>query len=191
LSVGEYVERAEKAAADVGLDATFVESFGTHPRFVSFMKGRVREALDRLPNDLRDRPWVVFSAHSLPARVREMGDPYERELEASAVAVAEGEGYAFRTAWQSAGRTGEEWLGPDLIDVIRDLASHGAKAVVSCPIGFVSDHLEVLYDVDVEARAVADELGVMLGRTESPNDAPGFIAALAAVVREHLEGADS
>ena len=97
----------------------------------------------------------------------------------------------YRIAWQSAGRTGQPWLGPDLTDVLRDLGSHGVRAAVSCPVGFVSDHLEVLYDVDIEARDAAREAGVRLVRTESPNDDPAFLAALAAVIRDHLSQEES
>jgi ferrochelatase len=187
LSVGEYVERAEKAAADTGTETTFIENFHRHPAFVAFVKDRVQRALESLPHDLRGQAIVVFSAHSLPARVLELGDPYAKQLEETAQAVAEAEPYSYRVAWQSAGRTDEAWLGPDLNEVIRDLAESGTKAVVSCPVGFVSDHLEVLYDVDIEARNVADEAGVTLVRTDSPNDDPAFLRALADVVNDHLE----
>jgi ferrochelatase len=90
-------------------------------------------------------------------------------------------------AWQSAGSTGEDWLGPDVCDLIRELASLGVRAVISCPVGFVSDHLEILYDIDIQAHRVAREAGVTLIRTESPNDDPAFIAVLADVVRDHLK----
>jgi ferrochelatase len=184
FSVGQYVERVEKAAAESGAPSfSFVESFATHPAFVAFVAGRVEAALERAPGAT-----VLFSAHSLPARILESGDPYPQELQATAEAVAARlvlERY--RVAWQSAGRTGEEWLGPDILDTIRDIASDGAPAVVACPVGFVSDHLEVLYDIDIEDQRVARDAGVTLVRTESPNDAPEFVAALADVVRDHLD----
>ncbi|MFN2543578.1 MAG: ferrochelatase [Actinomycetota bacterium] len=185
FSVGQYVERVEKAAADLGAPSfTFVESYATHPAFVEFVAGRVRDALAQTPG-----AEVVFSAHSLPASILEHEDPYPRELADTADAVAARLGITdYRIAWQSAGRTGEEWLGPDVRDVIRDLARDGTTAVVSCPVGFVSDHLEVLYDIDVEARETAREAGITLVRTASPNDDPAFIDALASVVRDHLEG---
>ena len=160
-----------------------MESFATHPAFVEFVAGRVRDELARLPG-----AHVVFSAHSLPVKILESGDPYPRELADTADAIAARLGLTeYGIAWQSAGRTGEEWLGPDLSDVIRRLADDGAPAVVSCPVGFVSDHLEVLYDVDIEARGVADERGVAFARTASPNADPAFIAALGAVIRDHLD----
>ena len=131
---------------------------------------------------------MLFSAHSLPVKILDSGDPYPRELADTADAVAAKLGHTeYGIAWQSAGRTGEEWLGPDLSDVIRQLADDGVKAVVSCPVGFVSDHLEVLYDVDIEANAVADELGLGFVRTASPNADPAFIAALAQVVKDHVD----
>ena len=184
FSVGQYIERVEKAAADAGTPSfTFVESFATHPSFVAFVADRVREALDGAAKGV-----VVFSAHSLPASIIEQNDPYPRELADTADAVASRLGIDdYRIAWQSAGRTGEEWLGPDLSDVVRQLAGEGFETVVSCPVGFVSDHLEVLYDVDIEAKAAADHAGVRLIRTRSPNDDPQFIAAIADVVRDHLE----
>jgi ferrochelatase len=187
FSVGEYVERVERAAAAEGISFSFVESYATQPAFVDFVASRVREALDRLPAGLRDDARVIFSAHSLPVRILEAGDRYPDELQATAAAVTRRLGLSnFVVAWQSAGRTGEPWLGPDLSDVVRELGSNGVPAAVSCPVGFVSDHLEVLYDVDIEAQAAARDAGVTLVRTESPNDDPAFLAALALVVRGHL-----
>ncbi len=187
FSVGEYVERVERAAAAGGPRFSFVKSYATHPAFVDFVASRVREARDRLPEDLRDAAPVVFSAHSLPQRILAAGDPYPDELAGTARAVASRLGLSnHRTAWQSAGRTGEPWLGPDLTDVLRDMAADGVRAVVACPVGFVCDHLEILYDVDIEAQQVAREHGLTLVRTESPNDDPRFLEALAEVVRDHL-----
>jgi ferrochelatase len=192
FSVGEYVDRVERTAATEGLSFSFVESYATHPAFVEFVAARVRDALGRLPEETHTDAVVVFSAHSLPEKIVAAGDPYPQELQGTADAVAESLGLErYRIAWQSAGRTGEPWLGPDLTDVLRDLGSHGVRAAVSCPVGFVSDHLEVLYDVDIEARDAAREAGVRLVRTESPNDDPAFLAALAAVIRDHLSQEES
>jgi protoporphyrin/coproporphyrin ferrochelatase len=182
FSVGQYAERVEKAAAELGApQLSFVESFAAHPAFVEFVAMRVQEGLAEAPDAV-----VVFSAHSLPARILESGDPYPDELRSTADAVAERLALRdYRVAWQSAGRTGEAWLGPDICDLIRSAGDDGARSILMCPVGFVSDHLEVLYDVDIEAKAVADEVGVALSRTRSPNDDPAFIDALAAVVRDH------
>jgi ferrochelatase len=157
---------------------------------VAFTAERVRDALASLPGDLRDDAVVMFSAHSLPARILAAGDSYPDELQATADAVAAAVGLPaerVRVAWMSAGRTEEEWLGPDIADVLRELAAGGTRAVVSAPVGFVSDHLEILYDVDVELREVADSEGVALVRTRSGNDDPAFLEVLATVVREHLD----
>jgi ferrochelatase len=187
FSVGEYIDRVERAAEAHDVRFTFVRSYATHPRFVEFVASRVRDALDRLSEDQRGEATVIFSAHSLPERIVDAGDRYPQELQGTVDAVAAELGLTwYLTAWQSAGRTGEPWLGPDLTDVLRDLASKGVQAVVSCPVGFVSDHLEVLYDIDIEAQEVARAAGVQLVRTESPNDDPAFLATLAAVIRDHL-----
>jgi ferrochelatase len=135
---------------------------------------------------------VIFTAHSLPARIVDSGDTYPEQLEESARLVAEAAGLArWQVAWQSAGRTPEPWLGPDIRDVVRQLGeSGGCKGVVVCPIGFVTDHLEVLYDLDVELAAVATEVGLPLARTASLNDDPRFIAVLADVVMAADTGRD-
>jgi ferrochelatase len=189
FSIGQYVERAEKAAAPFGIETTFVESYATDPAFVAFVADRVRGALPELPDEVRDLAVVMFSAHSLPARILAAGDPYPEQLQATAEAVSREVGLPpgrVRTAWMSAGRTEEPWLGPDVTEVVRDLAARGVPAVVACPVGFVSDHLEVLYDLDVELAETARRTGVLLVRTRSPNDDPAFLRVLATVVREHL-----
>jgi ferrochelatase len=189
MSVGAYVERAGKAAAEAGIDFSFVEHWHDDPDFIRFTMFRVAEAIGRLPEEERSRAPVVFSAHSLPARIVDEGDPYPAQLEESALLVGREVGLPpdrVRVAWQSAGRTGEPWLGPDLTEVLRELAVEGHAAAVSCPIGFVSDHLEILYDIDIEAQQVARQLGMTLVRTDSPNEDPVFLRALAGVVRRHL-----
>ena len=190
FSIGQYTERARAAAEPHGIETTFVRSYGTHPAFVAFTVDRVREALASLPEDLRGDAVVMFSAHSLPARILAAGDTYPEELRATADRVGAVIGLPaerVRVAWMSAGRTQEEWLGPDIADVLRELAAGGVRAVVSAPVGFVSDHLEILYDVDIELREVADDVGVTLVRTRSGNDDPAFLDVLATVVREHLD----
>jgi ferrochelatase len=123
---------------------------------------------------------VMFTAHSLPARVIAEGDPYADQLAETAALVAAQLGLTeYEFAFQSAGRTGEAWLGPDILDEIRRLAGTGVTDLVVRPVGFVADHLEVLYDIDIEAQAVARELGVRLERARSMNDDPIFIAGLA------------
>lgn len=188
LSVGEYVERVKAAppVQDGTLDVTFVESWHLAPGYLDLLAGRLRQALVTLPPATRVE--VLFTAHSLPARILDEGDPYPDQLRETAEAVAARAGVEhWSLAWQSAGRTPEPWLGPDLLTVIDDLAAGGVSGVVVCPAGFVSDHLEVLYDLDVEARRAAHRLGLAFARTGSLNDDPTFCATLADVIRGHLE----
>ncbi len=189
MSVGDYGRRAEKAAEELGWSGRLImiESWHLEPGYLGFLAREVERALSSLSEVAREDCVVVFTAHSLPVRVVEMGDPYADQLRETADAVASRAGLSrWRTAWQSAGRTEVPWLGPDVADAIRDIAAQGARGVVVCPCGFVADHLEVLYDVDIECRRVADEAGVELARTASPNDDPTFIDALAAVVARSL-----
>ena len=151
--------------------------------YLDFLATGVRSRLADLP----ERTKVLFTAHSLPERALE-GDPYPDELRTSASAIAARAGldrwYGWTLAWQSAGRTPEPWRGPDVAQVIRDLGATGrAEGVLVCPQGFVSDHLEVLYDLDIDARRVAEESGLAFARTASTNDEPSVMAALAELVR--------
>jgi ferrochelatase len=204
MSVETYVERVERALADPGggPSCTFVRSYHDHPAFVAFLAERVAEALDELPAGARDDATVVFTAHSLPVRTLDDGTQrckycdrcetscrYRDELRRTAELVSARLGLASSTiAWQSAGRTADPWWGPPVEDVIRDLAAQGRGAAVVCSAGFVADHLETLYDLDVEARAIAEEAGIAFARTRMPNADAGFLEVLAAVVRDHLAG---
>ena len=183
LSVGEYAKRAEAAAAEAGVGLSMVSSWHLAPGYVDLLAGFVRRELDRLG---ADPVAVVFTAHSLPVRILDMGDPYPDQLAETAKAVADEAGVnRWSVGWQSAGRTPEPWIGPDLLEILPTLAEAGVAGVVVCAAGFVSDHLEVLYDLDVEARAAADKLGLAFSRTPSPNADPSFCATLAGVVRSH------
>jgi ferrochelatase len=189
MSIGDYRRRVMRAMADEGWEVplTVVESWHLEPRYVSFLERRVAGALAKLSAQAREHAVVVFTAHSLPEKILASGDPYAAQLQetADAVAVAAGLG-AYTIGWQSAGRTADPWIGPDVLDVLGRLAGDGARGVVVCPCGFVSDHLEVLYDVDVECVQKASELGIELVRTESPNDDPEFLDVLATVVGREL-----
>ena len=186
-SVGEYHERAGAAAAERGVPYVPIESWHDLPAWVDAQARRVRDALAGLPPATR----VLFTAHSLPERVL-AGDPYPDQLRASAAAIAARAGLAadrWALAWQSAGRTPEPWRGPDVLDVLRELgATPGVEGVLVCPQGFVADHLEVLYDLDIEARRVAEEVGLAFGRTASINDDPEVMPALARLVRAAAAG---
>jgi ferrochelatase len=188
MSIGTYIGTAE--AARRRLPAPFpmryVERWGEHPLFVEAQARRLRAALAVLPEDERSAAPVIFTAHSLPEKILTWGDPYPDELRRTAAAVGARAGLAqWRFAFQSAGRTPDPWLGPDVRDVIADLRAGGARAVAVCSIGFIADHLEVLYDLDVEARALAAELGMRFVRAAALNDDPLMIEALADVVLHH------
>lgn len=189
LSVGEYHERAASACGAVPYAG--VSSWHVEPGFVGLLADRVSQALARFPYGAKVE--TLVTAHSLPARVLDMGDPYPAQLQETAEAVTALAGVpaaGWRLAWQSAGRTPEPWLGPDLLEVIRSLELN-VEGVVVCPAGFTSDHLEVLYDVDVEARRVAADIGLRLERTASLNDDPVLMGVLADVVRRAAAGLSS
>ena len=181
MSVGAY-EKKLNAAADGRLEVSLIPRWGMHSQFLDAVGARVAEALSRFASPTTVE--VVFTAHSLPERIRANGDPYEAELAASAAAVATRLGLAsWRFAFQSAGASPEPWLGPDAGGVIQELATRGAREILLVPIGFVCDHVEILYDIDVEHQQVAREAGVRLERTASLNDAPLLIEALADIAR--------
>ena len=184
FSVGQYQARLADAAAARGVRTAGIHSWHLEPTYLTFLTAAVREALALLP----ERTKVLFTAHSLPERVL-VDDPYPDQLRASASAVAEAAGLdrwaGWSLCWQSAGRTPEPWRGPDILEVIRDLAATGrADGVLVCPQGFVSDHLEVVYDLDIEARQVADEVGLAFARTRVLNADPAVLGALADRVLE-------
>lgn len=187
ISIGGYRRAVEEAVAALGgaMSVTLVDHWHLHPLFISLVATRVTEALAHWPASQRGQVVTLFSAHSLPVRIREWNDPYETQLLESCRAVAElAELDHWRFAWQSAGETGEPWLGPDICDVIRTLHGDGARHVLSVPIGFVCDHLEIFYDIDHEARRTAEALGVTLRRTRMPNAAPDFARLIARVAVE-------
>jgi protoporphyrin/coproporphyrin ferrochelatase len=163
-----------------------VASYHDAPGLVAAFAARIEEGLARWPTDDRDRVHVVFSAHSLPERVLASGDPYGDQCLETARLVAERAGLTderWSWAYQSAGRTPEPWAGPDLGEHLEDLASRDVRDVISVPVGFVSDHVELLFDVDVRAAGIARELGMRLERPPALNDDPVFISALAELVR--------
>lgn len=185
LSIGGYRQYLDQAIGklDVPMDVTFVETWHLQPEFIEMMSARVRDGLDAFPQEHRAETCVLFSAHSLPVRIRTWGDPYEAQLAASCAAVAEHAGLRqWRFAWQSAGNTGEPWLGPDIVEYLEQLHTEGVRNVLSVPIGFMCEHLEVLYDIDHEAAHKAGALGMTLRRTRMPNATPELVAVLDALV---------
>jgi ferrochelatase len=187
MSIGSYIERAREQQPE-SMHLTFVESWHTHPAFVEVLVQRLQEARSMLDADARRNDLVIFSAHSLPERIVAEGDPYPQQLRETAEAVAKQAGIErFTTGWQSAGRTPEPWLGPPLEDLVGKAAADGHTGVVVCPCGFTADHLEVLYDIDIEAKGAAERAGIPLMRTRSMNAEPDFIRAVAAILRDHVE----
>ena len=178
FSVGQYHERARAAAAARELTYDGIDSWHLLPAYLDFLAAHVYARLAAMPA----RTQVLFTAHSLPERIVATGDPYPAQLHETAVAIAERAGVApdgWRIAWQSAGRTPEPWLGPDVLTVIDGLDADG---VLVCACGFVADHLEVLYDLDIEAAARAARRGIAFARTACVNDDPAVLAALADTV---------
>jgi ferrochelatase len=201
MSVETYIERVEKELADHGRPAlVFVRQW--YEAIANYLADRVSEALETLDESERRGADVIFTAHSLPVRTLEDGTQrclrcaesacadgcvYRRQLERTADLVSSRLGpSSYRVAWQSAGRTPDPWWGPAVEDVIRDAASNGCPAVCVCSAGFVADHLEILYDLDIEARAVAEEAGIRFVRTRMPNADPRFLSAVADAVQPHL-----
>jgi ferrochelatase len=176
LSIGDYRRRLEEALDDRARLA-FVESWHDDDGLIDVLAARVRGTPAH----------VVFTAHSLPARILDEGDPYERELLATAALVAEAAALdRWSFSYQSESATGEPWLGPDILDHLTALHDRGVDDVLVCPIGFVADHLEIRWDIDVEAAERAKELGMRLERIEMPNADPAFVAVLARLVTQAL-----
>jgi protoporphyrin/coproporphyrin ferrochelatase len=176
LSIAGYRAQLEEALAGRA-DLVFVESWHDDEGFVDFLAARVRGT----------EVHTVFTAHSLPARILADGDPYQEQLLETAAAIAERAALRDWTfSYQSESPTGEPWLGPDILDHLEDLHGRGVRDVLVCPIGFVSDHLEIRWDIDTEAQEKARELGMHLYRIEMPNADPAFVRVLAGLVRRRL-----
>jgi ferrochelatase len=176
LSIAGYREQLERALAGRAALA-FVDSWHDDPGLVSFLADRIRGT----------DAHVVFTAHSLPARILDEGDPYRDELlETARLVAGEADVDDWSFSFQSESPTGEPWLGPDILDHLAALDAEGTKHVLICPVGFVSDHLEIRWDIDTEAAERAAELGMRLERIEMPNADPRFVGVLAEIVRRAL-----
>ena len=176
LSIGGYREQLEEAVAGRA-DVVFVDSWHTEPGFVELLADRVRGTPAH----------VVFTAHSLPARILEEGDPYQDQLFQTSDLVAKAAGLRdVSFSYQSESPTGEPWLQPDILDHLEALHDRGVDDVLVCPVGFVADHLEIRWDLDTEAQERSAELGMRLARIEMPNDDPAFVSTLATIVRRTL-----
>jgi protoporphyrin/coproporphyrin ferrochelatase len=176
LSIAGYRTQLEDAL-DGRAELAFVESWHDEPGFVDVLAGRVRDT----------KAHVVFTAHSLPQRILEEGDPYKDQLLETSRLVAERAGLGeWSFSFQSESQTGEPWLGPDILDHLEELHAAGVREVLVCPVGFVADHLEIRWDLDNEAAEKAQELGLSFARIEMPNADPAFVEVLAGLVRRAL-----
>ncbi len=188
MSIGAYYKRVEEANAPIKIAP--IERWHLLPGYLDALTDRVRAALATFPEDVRHRVPVIFTAHSLPERILTWNDPYPEELRATTEAVgARLDGQPYEFAYQSAAMTPDPWLGPDAGETIARLAAEGHRHVLIAPIGFVCEHVEILFDIDVEFKAQADALGVRLERIEMLNDHPAMIAGLAGLVRERAAAA--
>ena len=191
MSVAEYLGRARKTAAescpDVPLD--LVSEWHLADGYIDWLARAVTAAMNEIPEGDRDATEVLFTAHSLPVRILQEGDRYPDALRETGEAVAERLGLErWSIGWQSAGQTGTPWLGPDVLEILPTLRDKGRRGAIVCSCGFVADHLEVLYDLDIEAAAAAEELGLSFARTAMPNFDPAFIAVMRDVVLAALGG---
>jgi ferrochelatase len=183
-SIGQYMDRVRAVAEPAGITVSGIDSWAREEAFIDFLANDMREKLASLP----ERTRVLFTAHSLPQRIIDGGDPYPEELRATAELVAEKVGLTrwsdWSIAWQSAGRTPEPWIGPDILEVIDSFAAQSASdepidGVLVSACGFVADHLEVLFDLDIEASKHAESHGIAFARTSCVNANPSVMAALA------------
>lgn len=187
FSIQSYNNRAKEEAEKLGgPKMVHVESWYKEPKFIQYWSDKLKDIFQQIQDP--KETVVIFSAHSLPEKIIQFGDPYPDQLNETAQLIANNVNVPnYEVGWQSAGNTPEPWLGPDVQDLTRDLYKEkGYKNFVYLPVGFVSDHLEVLYDNDYECKAVTNELGVSYFRPEMPNTQPVFIDALATVVLNKL-----
>jgi ferrochelatase len=191
MNTERYFSKVEEGRRlyQAAIEFSYVKSYHDSPGLIEALAQRVEEGLGRWQNDDRGKVHVVFSAHSLPARILREGDPYDAQFRETAALVARRSGLPderWSRSYQSAGKSPEPWLGPQLEDYIPALAKHGIRDVLCVPVGFVADHVEILYDIDIEARAAAENAGVRLERPRALNDDPLFIEALADAVQAAL-----
>jgi ferrochelatase len=190
MSIGRYQQQVAEAQEAVGsaIDFAFVNSWCDQPQLIDAQVAVVQEGLTKFSPEARQKAKVIFSAHSLPARLLQMGDPYDEELKRNAQAIVDRLGPVdWMFSYQSAAKTGEPWLGPQIEDVIPALADGNYRDVFVAPIGFVCDHVEVLYDLDIECQKIAGEHDIRLERAEMMNSNSMFIEAIADAVEEQLQ----
>lgn len=190
FSIKSYNGRVKETAEKLGgLNITSVESWYDEPKFIQYWTEKVSETFNEMSTEERSKACLIVSAHSLPEKIIANGDPYPNQLKETADLIAKAAGVEnYEVGWQSAGQTPEPWIGPDVQDLTRQLNEQkGFTTFVYTPVGFVTDHLEVLFDNDYECKVVTDEIGANYYRPEMPNTQPLFIDAMSDVVLKHLE----
>ena len=188
LSTGAYEKKVEDARASLqsGCPVSYVSSWHRHPKLIAAIVENIRQALLKFPEDFRAKVPVLFTAHSLPERILAMKDPYPDEVRGTVEAVTSLLGDTpTRFAYQSQGRWGERWLGPTVQTAVEDLAREGHRHVLVAPIGFLCDHVETLYDIDVELKQYATRRGIQLERIAMLNASPAIVETLASVLAAH------
>jgi ferrochelatase len=188
-STGAYIEEVNRVQKNLGepLKISFIEGWHMHPLFLKAVQEKVREGLMEFTPEQRKRVHLIFTAHSLPKPIIEK-DPYARDMEASVKGVLEGiEPRDWHMAFQSKGSGPEEWIGPDIESVLVKLSEEKVNEILIVPIGFVSDHIEILYDIDIVYRGKAESLGMVLKRSPSLNTSEKFLEALSNAVEEHIK----
>ncbi|MGE6489032.1 ferrochelatase [Paenisporosarcina sp. NPDC076898] len=190
FSIKSYNGRVQETAEKLGgLQITSVESWYDEPKFIQYWSEKVSETFNSMSAEQREKACLIVSAHSLPEKIIANGDPYPDQLKETAKLIAQSAGIEnYEVGWQSAGQTPEPWIGPDVQDLTHELHEQkGYSTFVYTPVGFVADHLEVLFDNDYECKVVTDEIGANYYRPEMPNTQPLFIDAMSDVVLKHLD----
>ena len=189
-STGAYIEEVNQIRKNIGekIEISFVEGWHLHPLFIESVREKIEEGLMQFTPEERKRVYLIFSAHSLPSSLV-ANDPYVNDMEESVKEVLKRIGpLPWRIAFQSRGMGPEEWLGPDVESILTELSRQKVRAILLIPIGFVADHIEVLYDIDIFYREKAESMGMVLKRTPSLNFSERFIEALSQIVEEHMKG---
>lgn len=189
FSIKSYNGRAKEECEKHGMKITSVESWYDEPKFIHYWSKAVKDTFGKMSQEERDTACLIVSAHSLPEKILQNGDPYADQLAETAKLITDEAGIKnYEIGWQSEGNTPDPWLGPDVQDLTRELYEQkGYRSFVYTPVGFVADHLEVLFDNDYECKVVCDELGAKYYRPEMPNAKPEFIDTLAGVVLKKLQ----
>jgi ferrochelatase len=189
MSIEAYIKKIEQAESPIEIKP--INNWHLLPGYLDALVSRVRAALERFPADIRSQVPVIFSAHSLPEKILEWNDPYPDQLRATVDAVMQRLGnHPHDFAFQSAAISDDPWLGPDVSESIKRYAAQGQKNIVSCPIGFICEHVEVLYDIDIVYQKLAKSLGVRLERIEMAHTAPQMMAGLAELIRKTAKEAN-